>query len=104
MPPDRPLGELLESVAVTKQLVDALINLLQVGCDLSAAVFASSIDEPGIAQGQPFVLTVPARLLVGAALTAPPSAPPRQAEPTRRREAGRPAPSAHTANCPLRIR
>jgi hypothetical protein len=71
VPPDRPLGKLLESVAVTKQLVDALINLLQVGCDLSAAVFASSIDEPAIAQGQPFVLTVPARLLVGAALTAP---------------------------------
>jgi hypothetical protein len=72
VPPDRPLGELLESVAVTRQLVDALINLLQVGCDLSAAVFASSIDEPGIAQGQPFVLTVPGRLLVGAALTGPP--------------------------------
>jgi hypothetical protein len=48
-------------------VVDALINLLQVGCDPSAVVFASSIDEPGIAQGQPFVLTVPARLLVGAA-------------------------------------
>jgi hypothetical protein len=42
-------GLTTESVAATRQLVDALISLLQVGCDLSAAVFASSIDEPGIA-------------------------------------------------------
>jgi len=43
------------AVADTK-LVDALVDLLQVGCNLSAEqIFASSVDGVGIPKGQPFV-------------------------------------------------
>jgi hypothetical protein len=52
-----------------KKLVDALVDLLQVGCDLSTQqIFASSIDGLGIPAGQPFVEHIKGQLMDAASV------------------------------------
>ena len=63
-----PARVFISHAVADKKLVDALVDLLQVGCDLSVQqIFASSIEGVRIPQGRPFVEHIKTQL-TGAAL------------------------------------
>jgi hypothetical protein len=104
---------LMSRAVAAKKPADALINLLQGGCDLGTRqISVSSIDQLGIPKGQPFhphgARKSRCQYRRGRPLNAAPKYQPpseRQAQPSRRREAGRRAPNSpnpHIAICLLR--